>query len=340
MLTLDGSQGEGGGQILRSALALSMLTGTPFQIQAIRAGRPKPGLARQHLTAAQAAAQVCSAELEGAEIGSRALAFRPGEVRPGEYRFAVGSAGSASLVLQTVLPALLTAEGPSALLFEGGTHNPHAPPVDFLQHAFAPLVERMGPRVVIELERYGFYPVGGGRFTAHIEPVPTLQPIELNERGALQRVTAQAIVAGLPHTIGERELAVVGQQLGLPDEALHLQHLPHGYGPGNVLMLRAEFEQHTALFTGFGERRVRAETVAQRAIDEAQAYLDSPAVADRHLADQLLLPFSLAGAGSFTTLEPTLHTRTNIDVIQKFLPVAWSVAPLSDQVWQLRCERR
>src|SRR5690606_13754683 len=121
------------------------------------AGRPKPGLARQHLTAAQAAAQVCSAELDGAEIGSRALAFRPGEVRPGEYRFAVGSAGSASLVLQTVLTALLTAAGPSALLLEGGTHNPHAPPVDFLQHAFAPLIERMGPRVVIELERYGFY---------------------------------------------------------------------------------------------------------------------------------------------------------------------------------------
>ncbi len=185
MITIDGSQGEGGGQVLRTSLGLSLVTGKAFRIEKIRAGREKPGLLRQHLTAVRAAAQVGGAKVSGDEIGSRTLAFEPEQVRGGEYEFAVGTAGSATLVLQTVLPALIVAGGPSRLTLKGGTHNPWSPPFDFLQKAFLPLLERMGAKVTAELIRPGFYPAGGGEFTVEIQPVPggRLQPLDLLERG-------------------------------------------------------------------------------------------------------------------------------------------------------------
>ena len=167
---IDGSQGEGGGQIVRSALALALITGRPITIENLRAKRPKPGLMRQHLAAVHAALAVCDGRAEGDELGSRRLGFEPQQVRGGEYRFKLPTAGSATLVLQTVLPALMIAEAPSAVVLEGGTHNPWAPPFDFLQAAFLPLLSRMGPRVSASLQRHGFYPAGGGQFTVTIEP--------------------------------------------------------------------------------------------------------------------------------------------------------------------------
>ena len=176
---IDGSLGEGGGQILRTSLALSMLTGTPFRLTNIRAGRAKPGLLRQHLTGVEAAAAICSARTRGAELHSQDLTFEPHKVRAGDYRFSIGTAGSTTLVLQAVLPALLTASGSSTLELEGGTHNPAAPPFDFLSEAFLPLIERMGPKVTATLKRHGFFPAGGGRLVVRIEPVTKLQPLEL-----------------------------------------------------------------------------------------------------------------------------------------------------------------
>src|SRR5947207_15592691 len=168
MITIDGSQGEGGGQILRTSLALSLVTGQPFCMERIRVRRQKPGLLRQHLTAVEAAKTVGCAEVEGAEMNSQTLEFRPGPVTPGNYRFAVGTAGSATLVLQTVLPSLLTASGKSTLTLEGGTHNPLAPPFDFLVGSFMPLIRRMGATVELDLKAPGFFPAGGGRFHARI----------------------------------------------------------------------------------------------------------------------------------------------------------------------------
>ena len=194
MLTIDGSQGEGGGQILRTSLALAAVTGTPFSIEKIRAGREKPGLLRQHLTAVKAAAEICAASVAGAEMGSSALTFRPGPAKAGEYAFSVGTAGSATLVLQTVLPALMIASAPSSLVLEGGTHNPGAPPFEFLEKCLLPLLNRMGPTIVAKLERPGFYPAGGGRFTVEISPVPALQQLEMVERGTPRSVKARAIV--------------------------------------------------------------------------------------------------------------------------------------------------
>src|SRR5262245_1101885 len=214
MQVIDGSQGEGGGQILRTALALSLVTGTPFRLEKIRAGRDRPGLLRQHLTAVTAAVEIGSATADGVALGSPELVFRPGPVRPGTYRFAVGTAGSAGLVLQTVLPPLLGAAGSSTIVVEGGTHNRHAPPFDFLDRAFLPLLARMGARVRATLDRPGFYPAGGGQLTVEVTPTPALAPLTLLERGAARRRRARAVVANLPAAIAHRELRVVRDQLG------------------------------------------------------------------------------------------------------------------------------
>ncbi len=176
MIELDGSTGEGGGQILRTLLTLAMITGRPFRIRQIRARRAKPGLMRQHLVAVQAAAQICGAEVSGAAVGSQELEFVPGPVQGGDYRFAIGTAGSCTLVLQTVLPALLAADRPSTLQLSGGTHNPMAPPVQFLQRAFCRLLAEMGAQVDVHIERFGFYPAGGGEVTARVSPCARLQP--------------------------------------------------------------------------------------------------------------------------------------------------------------------
>ena len=218
MLTIDGTFGEGGGQILRTALALSLVTGKPFRIENIRAGRRNPGLLRQHLTAVNAATEISHAEVTGAAIGSRELTFAPGSVVSGVYSFAVGTAGSTTLVLQTVLPALLVASGKSKVILEGGTHNPFAPPFDFLEKSFLPLVNRMGPRVTAELERPGFYPAGGGRMSVTVEPVIALQRLDLQVRGEVLDRRARAVVANLPISIAERELNVIARKMSWPRE--------------------------------------------------------------------------------------------------------------------------
>jgi len=332
MLTIDGSRGEGGGQILRSSLALALATGTPFRIERIRAGRARPGLMRQHLTALEAATAVGDASVEGAAIGSREVVFRPGRVRAGTYRFAVGTAGSAGLVLQTVLLPLATAGAPSALALEGGTHNPHAPPFDFLAGAFLPLLRRMGARVEARLERAGFYPAGGGRMAIEIGEALALTPLDLPTRGTTLRRRARALVSRLPRQIGDRELAVVRSRLGWAADELEVVVLGEGMaGPGNVLLLEIESAHVTEVFTGFGEVGVRAEAVAEQAAQEARSYLAADVPVGPHLADQLLLPLALAGGGRFRTVPLTRHATTNIEVIRQFLGRSIDVAPVGDR---------
>ncbi|GMV81010.1 MAG: RNA 3'-terminal phosphate cyclase [Planctomycetota bacterium] len=319
MILIDGGQGEGGGQVLRTALALALVTGKAFRIDNIRAKRSKPGLLRQHLTAVQAATAVGGAETLGATIGSSRLDFTPGGLKPGAYRFAVGTAGSATLVLQTILPPLLLAKGPSELVLEGGTHNPFAPPFDFLSQAFLPLLKRMGAKVEARLERHGFYPAGGGKFSVRIEPTPDLQPLELLERGAIVRRSARALLANLPVSIAQRELSIVQEKLGLAAHEIATETIEQNPGPGNVLLVELESEHVTEVFTGFGEKGRKAEDVARAAVDHARAYLSAGAPVGPHLADQLLIPLALAGRGRFRTCEPSGHTRTNLDVIRRFL---------------------
>ncbi len=273
---------------------------------------------RQHLTAARAAAEICGGELEGAELGSRALSFNPGSVLPDDYTFAIGTAGSCTLVLQTVLPPLLTAARESRVRIKGGTHNLGAPPFDFLARSFLPLLARMGAGVSLELVSYGFYPRGGGEIRARIVPAPRLGSLALTERGAWKRGYAEAYVATLPAHVAQRELEVVGRQLDWKRDQLHLRALPSDTGPGNVLTLTVEHENVTEVFTGFGERGVRAEDVARTAAGEAAAYLAARAPVGEHLADQLLLPMALGDGGVFVTTTATEHLRTNAAIVERF----------------------
>jgi len=320
MLTIDGSYHEGGGQILRTALTLSLATRTPFRIEKIRAGRKRPGLLRQHLTAVLAAARISNAEVHGADINSPELTFVPQDVMPGDYRFSIGSAGSTMLVLQTILPVLMLAEGASSLTLEGGTYNPAAPPYDYVERVYLPLLGRMGARLRSELISAGFFPAGGGVVKMSIDSPAELSALDLRQRGRIVRRSALGIVSNLPLSIAERELAVVEQQLGWERSSLIAESVS-SRGPGNILFLEVESEQLTEIFIGFGERGVRAEVVAERAVDEAKRYLNADVAVGEHLADQLLLPMALMKGGVFTTLPLSTHSLTNIDTIGKFLPV-------------------
>lgn len=311
-----------------------MITRTPFRIAKIRANRNKPGLRRQHLTAVQAAARVGKAEVDGAALNSMELAFRPGRITGGEYEFDIGSAGSTTLVFQTVFPALLSADRPSVLTFVGGTHNHGGPPWDFLSEVFLPAISRMGAKVSATLDRHGFAPGGGGRWTARIQP-SRLHGIDLHQRGALKRRSVRALIANLPLSIAEREIDIVRKSLQWPAQTEDVDAL----GPGNIVMISAEYEAVAEMATGFGQRGVPAEAVAQTAVDCWHAYERTSAAVGEHLADQLLLPMAIAGSGSFSTIEPTLHAITNAEVISKFLPVRFRFEAESGSVWRISCVR-
>jgi RNA 3'-terminal phosphate cyclase (ATP) len=330
MLKIDGSQGEGGGQVLRTSLALSAITGTPFSIEQIRAKRDKPGLLRQHLTGVRAVAALCGAQVEGDALGSKSLRFTPGPIQPGTYRFEIGSAGSGGLVLQAVLPVLLVAPGPSTIEIVGGTHNDKSPPASFLAQTLLPLLGRMGPKLDITLDRYGFYPAGGGQYTVRIEPAP-LVPLRLLERGPIGEITPVAVVANLPRRIGHRELDEIRAELGLEPRAGRVIEV-ESPGPGNVVWIEARAEHVTEVFTGFGRRGIAAERVAQEAVAEFVAWRELDVPVGEHLADQLLVPCALAGGGSFVTPTPTLHTETNAQIIRKFLDRRFSFEPVREGV--------
>jgi RNA 3'-terminal phosphate cyclase (ATP) len=321
MIELDGSAGEGGGQILRTALTLSMITGQPFRIDNIRARRPRPGLMRQHLVAVQAAGEVCGAAITSAAIGSKTLEFVPGKIRGGDYQFAIGSAGSCTLVLQTVVPALLYADAPSTVQLQGGTHNPMAPPAQFLQRAYGRVLAAMGATVDFDLRRFGFYPAGGGVLVATVEPCPQLRQIALAERGERRAAFAESFIAGIPAGVAKRELECIGSAMGWAESQLLIRGLPGEQGPGNALLITLEHEHVTQVFAAFGEKNVSAENVAKTALHEARRYIASGAAVDEYLGDQLMLPMALAGGGRFTMDRVSQHARTNAEVIERFLPV-------------------
>jgi RNA 3'-terminal phosphate cyclase (ATP) len=319
MIIIDGSEGEGGGQVVRNACALSLVTGQPFRVTNVRGGREKPGLMRQHVTAIEAACRIGGAECEGLTVGSSEIAFTPGRVAPGEYYFAVGTAGSTGLVLQTVLLPLCLADAPSRLVLEGGTHNMLAPPFDFIAKSFLPIIRRMGATIEARLVRHGFYPRGGGRIEIEITPAP-LRRIDCVERGALIGRSATAMFAAIPFDVAERELKTASKLLpDWPTEAFIVRELPADEGPGTILLLEAEFEHVTEIVSGFGKLGVSAERLASTAAHRMAGYMESDAFAGPYLADQLLLPIALAGGGRFTTVKPSQHSRTAANIVERFL---------------------
>ncbi len=305
--------------MLRTALGLSLVTGKAFHIDHIRGGRAKPGLLRQHLTCVQAAQALGEAEVSGDVLGSSALTFRPRALKAGRYEFSIGSAGSTTLVLQAVLPALLRSTAPTTLCIEGGTHNSLAPPWEFLAQSFLPVLARLGAKVEARLVRMGFEPAGGGRLEVTVTP-SALRPLELVQRGALVRREARAIVSAVPNSVAHRELAVVREELGFEETELHLDEA-QAPGPGNALVLTQAYEQVTEVFVGLGARGLTAEKVARRTCGEVRRALRTDAPVGLHLADQLIIPLVLAGGGVFRTVELTEHTRTQLELVPRFLEV-------------------
>ena len=318
-LVIDGSVGEGGGQMLRTSLTLSLATGTPFVLENIRAGRTRPGLLRQHLTAVNAAALLSGAVVEGAVLGSSRLVFRPGPVRGGDHVLDIGSAGSVGLVLQAIALPLLGCERASRITIRGGTHALWAPAFPFLAQAWLPLVRRAGAKIGLGLDRVGFHPAGGGAVTLTTEPSGTLAPLHVREGGLASELVLRAIVAGLPEAIGERELAAAAALL--TDERLDIGTTTvDAPGKGNAMWLVARDETTGVanVFTGIGEVGVAAEKIGADVANAFLAWRASGAAVEGHLADQLMLPIVLAGEGSFTCSELTLHAWTNIAVIEAF----------------------
>jgi RNA 3'-terminal phosphate cyclase (ATP) len=324
-IDIDGSRGEGGGQILRSSLALSLVTGRSVRLSRIRAGRQRPGLQPQHLICVEAAARVGNAQVIGGSIGSQELEFRPAAVVGGVFAFDIRTAGSATLVLQTVLPALMLASDNSRVSVTGGTHNPFAPPVDFLEHVYLPQLKRMGPSVGLHLERHGFFPAGGGKVVAEITPSNKLQGFDLLERGALGEHSVRALVARLPLDIARREVNTVLDELGWSLNSGRAEEVGSN-GPGNVVMATVESANCCELISEFGKRGVPAEQVAKRVARGVQAYLSHDAPVGEHLADQWMLPLGLAVwqnglSHQFRSGPLSLHATTHLEILEMFLGV-------------------
>jgi len=331
-IIIDGSEGEGGGQVLRTSLSLSAITGKPVRIENVRGRRKKPGLFRQHLTAFKAAAEICDAQMEGADLGSSEIAFHPNEIKGGDYKFAIGSAGATNLVAQTVLPILAYADKPSSVSITGGTHNLWAPTFDFLDQAFLPQFREMGGRASVELNSHGFYPAGGGSITLSIKPSGEPKRLELVKRGERVSERAEVVLSNLKRDIGNRELKTLLHKMNLKPEQGEITHVD-GPGPGNVVSLFLEYENLTEVFVNLGQHGVRAEAVANQIVQDSRDYLISDAAIGEHLADQLLLPMALLGGGVFTTTEISQHTRTNIDIIRLFLDVNIKLTQNGRKCW-------
>jgi RNA 3'-terminal phosphate cyclase (ATP) len=318
---VDGSTGEGGGQVLRTSLTLACITGKNLHIENIRAARRNPGLARQHLSCVQAACEICNGQCRGATLGAQVLDFQPGPVRSGDFYFDIGSAGSASLVIQTVLPALFLAEGPSTVAVTGGTHNPWAPPFDFLRETFLPAIASAGFAADCTLVKHGFFPAGGGRIAFDIRPwrKDAERRIDFCEQPRNVQIHARIYTAKLPSHIAHRQQRLLLQSKLNIEDVEHVE-VTHSDGAGNCVMLRL-CGGRTTVFTAFGKRGRPSEEVVDEVVTLAGDFLAGGAAVDRYLADQLLIYMAILKSGTYTTNDLSAHLTTNIETIKKFVPV-------------------
>jgi RNA 3'-terminal phosphate cyclase (ATP) len=328
-IEVDGAMGEGGGQVLRSALSLSLLTGQYFRLSRIRANRDRPGLRPQHLAAVQAAARVAGAEVRGDRVGSEEIEFTPGTVQTGDYFFDIGTAGATSLVLQTLLLPLALAPGTSRITIRGGTHVPWSPCFHYLDRQWRPFLNYVGIPFDLTMTMAGFYPQGGGELQAQIPGGARPKPLKLTKCGPLRSIRGLSAVGNLPREIAERQRRQALRRLLnlLPDiePEVIVEELPAA-SRGTVLLLLAECEPGRAFCFALGARGKRAERVADEAVDALATFLGTDGAVDPWLADQLLLPLALAdGPSELRTSEVTLHLLTNAEVIRLFLPAGIGV---------------
>jgi RNA 3'-terminal phosphate cyclase (ATP) len=347
IVSIDGSTGEGGGQILRTSLALSCITGRNLHIENIRAARRNPGLAKQHLSCVQAACQICNGRCDGAVQRSQVLDFHPGPVQSGDFYFDIGSAGSASLVIQTVLPALFLVDFPSTVTVAGGTHNPLAPPFDFLSETFLPAIATAGFHGSCKLVKHGFFPAGGGKITFNIQPRQknTHKTINFCEPADLPRhplgvtgkpqISARIYTAKLPENIARRQHELLLQSKLDFKNIEHIE-VTNSDGPGNCAMIRLCSSDRVTVFTAFGMRGKPSQEVVSEVVNLTKDFLASGAAVDRFLADQLLIYMAISKAGCCTTNELTAHLTTNMEIIKKFLNVDFRVDK-QKKVYKISC---
>ena len=343
---IDGSMGEGGGQILRTSLALAFITGRNLHIENIRAARRKPGLAKQHLICVLAACEICPGQCKGAAIGSQVLDFQPGPIHGGNFTFNIGSAGSATLVIQTILPALFLADEPSTVTVTGGTHNPWAPPFDFLAETFLPAIGTAGFDADCKLEKYGFFPAGGGKITLNVKPRQENlnRAINLCEPAEQIQIHARIYTAKLPAHIAQRQKKLLLQSKLKFKDIEHIE-VTDSDGPGNCIMIRlvassseaCGWFDRTSVFTAFGQKGKPSEKVVSEVVSLAENFLPRGAAVDRFSADQLLIYMAISKSGCYTTNDLTTHLTTNIETIKKFLPVSFNVE-YKGQIHQISCE--
>lgn len=328
-IVIDGSFGEGGGQVLRTSLSLAALLKRPLEIHNIRANRGKPGLRPQHLAAVRALAAITGAEVSGDLPESTSLLFAPRAVTGGTYRFSIGTAGSVTLLAASILPPLLFAANPSTVVLEGGTHVPFSPVFHYFQEIFLPFLRRMGGDADVVLDRWGWYPRGNGSCTLRIRPCPGLKALRVPRRGPLRNLTLMLGLAGLPLHIIDREEQRLRTCLAARGYAFARRFEPApSPGQGNVLFLKGEYEESLAGFSVLGKRGRPAEQVAEELCRQWLRFEKGSGSVDKHLADQLLLYMALARGNSLLTAEEvTSHLATNIEIIQRFLPVQFRLDP-------------
>jgi RNA 3'-terminal phosphate cyclase (ATP) len=324
-IEIDGSFGEGGGQILRTALSLSCITGSSLKIFNIRKGRKKPGLMPQHQTCVNAISEICNAEVSGNEISSTELTFVPRKIRSGNYFFDIKTAGSSSLVIQTLLPALIFSDGISRITIRGGTHVPSSPSYNYISEVFIPLLHKIGIKIETSINKYGFYPKGGGEVSFKIFPCEKIKRLNVIARGELLSITGYSAVSNLPLHIAERQKNSVIQGLSPLSANIDILEVT-SFGQGTFVFLKSEYENTLTGFSALGERGKRAEDVGKEAASLFKDFNNSSACLDPHLADQIVIYLSLAQEDStFTTSRITQHLLTNLRVIEKFLKIRYEI---------------
>ncbi len=334
MVQIDGSFGEGGGQILRTSLSLSALTGESLDIQNIRASRSQPGLRPQHLAAVNAIAEIAQADLKGAEINSTRVQLTPKKPRGGNFMFKITTAGALTLVLQTIILPLSFAEKPSAVTLTGGTHVRWSPIWHYLQECWLPTMESLGFRSEFMLERGGFYPRGGGKVNVKVLPAGKLKAFNCVERGELIEIRGYSGVANLEESIAKRQKHQALRRLYkvCRNSKIKIVDIPSP-GKGTFILLKAKFSNcGCSCYSALGAPGKPAEKVADEAVDKLLSFLDTDGCVDHYMADQILLPLSIiSGKSSFRTNRITQHLLTNIHIIKQFLPVEISVDGVLDE---------
>ncbi len=327
MIEIDGSFGEAGGQIPRTALSLSCLLKKPFRIFNIRKSRKKPGLMPQHLSCVRALTLISGAKVLGDEIGSTELVFEPGDARAGDYFFDIGTAGSTTLLLQAILPPLIFQRERSRITLTGGTHVPFSPPYHFVSDVFIPMLANIGIILHASILQYGFYPKGGGKISVEVYPSSKVKPLTLVDKMETKAVSGISVVSNLPQSIAERQKNAALEVIGRTGLMAEIETFSvSSYSPGTFLFLQARTKECVAGFSSLGEKGKKAETVGKEAAEEFVRYYHTASCLDHHLADQIVLYLANAkGKSLFTTSLITEHLLTNLQIIERFLDIRYSI---------------